>query len=162
MEVSSSLGSLTFIAVLLPSFWILWSHSHTWHTRMPLGTGTHLWWSPQPSQVSFQLSTCVSPFSADSGTDPKTIQLPEYSPFGQTMARFALLHSTYDKELLAIFKAFKTWHHYLESCTILLISLQTTRTFISKTWFWAKIWPTSEWLDVIKNVPGTSKNGGGE
>ena len=32
---------------------------------------------------------------------------------------------------------------------------------IRKTWFWAKIWPTSEWLDVIRNVPGTSKNGVG-
>jgi len=85
-------------------------------------------WNPsvmKPSAFSsFQLGTYVSPFSAGSGTDPRTIRSPEYSPFGQTTARFALLHSTYDKELLAIFKAFKTWHHYLESRTV----LSTSRT----------------------------------
>jgi len=38
--------------------------------------------------------------------------------FGRTLSGAEFNYDTHDKELLAIFEAFKTWRHYLESRSI--------------------------------------------
>ena len=40
--------------------------------------------------------------------------------FSQTLQAAELNYDTHDKELLAIFSAFKTWHHYLEGTSDLV------------------------------------------
>src|SRR5207245_5710777 len=37
--------------------------------------------------------------------------------YSWTLTALELNYNTHDKELLMIFKAFKTWHHYLEGST---------------------------------------------
>ena len=59
----------------------------------------------------YALATILSIYTPDGEIHPFTFHLRSFNPT-------ELNYDTHDKELLAIFEAFKHWHQYLEGSTI--------------------------------------------